>query len=116
MAHHRHHHHHHRHYGLLAGGAIAAKPHYCPPAKGVTMPARAEAAQAWDAAWQAEQNGTSDKPTGQKLHPLDFSQRTANDLRPMTFNGMVGQSRLKSLLRRIVQNARVTKKSLDHML
>jgi len=50
------------------------------------------------------------------LEPLDFEQRSGNELRPRTFDEMVGQERLKSLLRRIVENVRRSAAPLDHML
>lgn len=54
--------------------------------------------------------------TASTLQPLDFDARTANDLRPSTFDGMVGQVRLKKLLKRIVRNAKAADIPLDHML
>lgn len=49
------------------------------------------------------------------LEPLDFS--ALNDpLRPLTLAQMVGQTRLKAILGRIVTVARVTHRPLDHML
>lgn len=53
------------------------------------------------------------KPT---LRPLDLEDRSGNPLRPSTFDEMVGQEKLKRLLRRIVDNARSTDRTLDHML
>lgn len=51
-----------------------------------------------------------------QIKPLDFNARSANELRPATFAQMVGQERLKRLLGRVVENARLTRKPLDHML
>lgn len=50
------------------------------------------------------------------IQPLDFAERSANELRPMTFETMVGQPRLKLLLGRIVAVARATGRPLDHLL
>lgn len=52
----------------------------------------------------------------QELRPLDFDARSANELRPCTFDQMVGQDRLKRLLRRIVDAAKGSGRPLDHML
>lgn len=50
------------------------------------------------------------------LTPLTFDDRSANALRPARFEHMVGQSRLKSLLARIVANVQASGRPLDHML
>jgi Holliday junction DNA helicase RuvB len=51
-----------------------------------------------------------------KLKPLDFNARSANELRPSTFDQMVGQERLKRLLRRIVDACKASGRPMDHML
>ncbi|HEX7605290.1 MAG TPA: AAA family ATPase [Usitatibacter sp.] len=51
-----------------------------------------------------------------ELHPLDFAARSANELRPSTFEGLVGQTRLKALLGRVVAVSRASGRPLDHML
>lgn len=48
--------------------------------------------------------------------PLDFDARSANELRPATFQQMVGQERLKRLMRRIVDNAAISGQPLDHIM
>lgn len=50
------------------------------------------------------------------LKPLDFDARSANELRPATFSQMVGQERLKRLMRRIVDNCRANNRPLDHLM
>lgn len=55
----------------------------------------------------------SEAPT---LAPLNLDERSGNELRPATFDEMVGQTRLKSLLQRVVSVAKTTGKPLDHML
>ncbi len=50
------------------------------------------------------------------LEPLDFDQRSGNELRPRRFDEMVGQERLKALLKRIIANAHASGRPLDHML
>lgn len=50
------------------------------------------------------------------LKPLSSHDRTGNPLRPVTFDQLVGQDRLKGLLRRIIANARAAGRPLDHML
>jgi Holliday junction DNA helicase RuvB len=50
------------------------------------------------------------------IAPLDFNARSANELRPSTFDQMVGQDRLKRLLRRIVEASKASGRPLDHML
>lgn len=52
----------------------------------------------------------------EELRPLDFSARSANELRPSTFDQMVGQDRLKRLLLRLVDTAKASGRPLDHML
>jgi Holliday junction DNA helicase RuvB len=47
---------------------------------------------------------------------LSFDERSGNELRPATFDQMVGQERLRALLRRIVDTARATGRPLDHVL
>lgn len=53
---------------------------------------------------------------GEQLRPLDFGDRSANELRPHSFDQMVGQGRLKRLLWRIVTAAKESGRPLDHML
>lgn len=53
---------------------------------------------------------------GPTIKPMDFSDRSANELRPHTFDQMVGQDRLKRLLKRIVDAAKTSGRPLDHML
>jgi len=55
-------------------------------------------------------------PEPEKLQPLSFDERSANQLRPSTFDGMVGQPRVKRFMRRIIANAQTTGRPLDHML
>jgi Holliday junction DNA helicase RuvB len=50
------------------------------------------------------------------LKPLDFAARSANELRPMTFAGMVGQRKLLPLLERLVAASRASGRAMDHML
>lgn len=50
------------------------------------------------------------------LKPLAFDARSANELRPATFEQMIGQERLKALMRRIVNVAQQTGRPLEHML
>lgn len=80
------------------------------------------------AEWVAEQRANAEfahalpQPQSQNggprpvLHPLDFAARSANELRPETFEAMVGQERLKVLLARIVANTLASGAPLDHML
>jgi Holliday junction DNA helicase RuvB len=51
-----------------------------------------------------------------ELKPLSFDARSANELRPATFDQMVGQDRLKRLLRRIVTQSQTSGRPLDHLL
>jgi Holliday junction DNA helicase RuvB len=51
-----------------------------------------------------------------ELKPLSFDERSANELRPATFDQMVGQERLRRLMRRIVDNARSSGRPLGHIL
>lgn len=51
-----------------------------------------------------------------ELKALSLDERSGNELRPTTFAQLVGQDRLKSLMGRIVANARDTGQTLDHML
>lgn len=57
-------------------------------------------------------------PTGPRveLKPLEFDDRSANELRPATFRQMIGQDRLKAYMARIVAVAQQTGRPLDHML
>lgn len=50
------------------------------------------------------------------IQPVSASQRSANELRPSTLDEMVGQERLKPLLRRIIDIATTSERPLDHML
>jgi Holliday junction DNA helicase RuvB len=50
------------------------------------------------------------------LEPLDFNARSANKLRPARFDQMVGQERLKALFSKIVECARASGRTLDHIL
>src|SRR5437764_496386 len=50
------------------------------------------------------------------LTPRSFDARSANELRPATFDQMIGQDRLKRLLSRIVANCRTNHRPLDHLL
>lgn len=51
-----------------------------------------------------------------ELHPLAFDARSANELRPASFEQMVGQDRLRRLLARIVANCQTNSRPLDHLL
>lgn len=51
-----------------------------------------------------------------ELKPLDFNDRSANELRPRTFDEMVGQDHLKALMGRLVSGAKQSGRPLDHML
>lgn len=51
-----------------------------------------------------------------ELKPLTFDARSANELRPATFDQMVGQARLKTLMRRIVANVQTSGRPLDHIM
>jgi Holliday junction DNA helicase RuvB len=57
-----------------------------------------------------------DLPIEPKLKPLDFAARSANELRPSTFDEMVGQPRLKRLLGRVVAACKTSGRPMDHML
>lgn len=48
--------------------------------------------------------------------PLTMSQRTANPLRPATLDTLVGQTRMKSYLRRVIDAALMRDEPLDHLL
>lgn len=48
--------------------------------------------------------------------PIESGDRTHNALRPTTFDDIVGQAGTKALLRRVVQSAMATDRTLDHML
>lgn len=50
------------------------------------------------------------------LKPLTFDARSGNELRPATFDQMVGQERLRALMRRIVDNCRLNRRPLDHLM
>lgn len=50
------------------------------------------------------------------IRPLDLDARTGNVLRPSSFATMVGQTRLKRLLERIVAASRASGAPLDHIL
>ena len=58
---------------------------------------------------------TQRPPVKSKLEPADMD-RARNPLRPTTLDEMVGQELLKPLLRRLITNARTSKRPLDHML
>lgn len=53
---------------------------------------------------------------GTDLKPIDFAGRSANELRPSTFDTLVGQDKIKGLMRRIVVGAQESGRPLDHML
>lgn len=59
---------------------------------------------------------SSAQSTRPELRPLDFNDRSANELRPQTFQEMVGQEHLKALMSRLVEVARQSGRALDHML
>ena len=61
-----------------------------------------------------DRDGRGERPI--ELKPLTFDERSANELRPSTFDDMVGQDRLRKLLSRIVMNCKTTGRPLDHML
>ncbi len=50
------------------------------------------------------------------LTPVSAADRSANELRPITFNDIVGQERTKKLLRRMVDVCKERQKPLDHVL
>jgi Holliday junction DNA helicase RuvB len=54
--------------------------------------------------------------TRPKLKPLELDARSGNELRPQTFDQMVGQDRVKGFMRRIITVAKQTGRPLDHML
>jgi Holliday junction DNA helicase RuvB len=82
------------------------------------MPRRDAMAEEWRRR-QAERTSTGPsraRETEITLEPLSFDARSANELRPATFDQMVGQERLKRLLRRIVANHATTGRPLDHIM
>jgi Holliday junction DNA helicase RuvB len=82
------------------------------------MPRRDAMAEEWRRR-QAERTSTGPsraRETEVTLEPLSFDARSANELRPATFDQMVAQDRLKALLRRIVLNCQRSGRPLDHML
>lgn len=50
------------------------------------------------------------------LEPLAPMERSADPLRPSTLDTMIGQERLKPLLRRIVASSREARRPLDHVM
>lgn len=51
-----------------------------------------------------------------KLEPLAPMERSADPLRPSTLDTMIGQERLKPLLRRIIDESRRSRRPLDHVM
>jgi Holliday junction DNA helicase RuvB len=51
-----------------------------------------------------------------ELRPLEFDDRSANRLRPATFDQMIGQHRLKTLMARIVANVQASGRPLSHTM
>lgn len=49
------------------------------------------------------------------IRPVDFDQ-ASNPLRPATLDAMIGQTKLKPLLRRLVDSAHASGRPLDHLL
>lgn len=128
MSHHGHHHHHmHGMYGgthrlgyLMAAGAGAASRSRrgykgAKFSAGKTEQVETELGRELRDALK-DANAELHQDTGIKLEPINFAGRTSNELRPSTFDGMVGQARLKMLLKQIVGNARATDTTLDHLL
>jgi Holliday junction DNA helicase RuvB len=60
--------------------------------------------------------GAPRRPRTPELKPLEFDARSANELRPATFDQMVGQDRLRKLMRRIVENSKLSGRPLDHIM
>lgn len=56
------------------------------------------------------------EPRTRKAPPVASAARSANKLRPVTFDGIVGQERAKNLLRRMVAVAKRRGQPLDHVL
>lgn len=50
------------------------------------------------------------------IQPVNASERSGNELRPQTLDQMVGQEKLKPLLRRIIDASRKSERPMDHML
>jgi Holliday junction DNA helicase RuvB len=61
-------------------------------------------------------NSTAKTHASSTLKPLDLDERTGNALRPATFDQMVGQARLKTLMARVVANCRTRSTPLPHIL
>lgn len=78
-------------------------------------PSAAEALRDVERAERAARRQAS-APATPPPEPLSFEDRSGNELRPRTFEEMVGQDRLRGLLRRIVANAQSSGAPLDHML
>lgn len=57
---------------------------------------------------------SSDTKTAATIKPADME--THNPLRPSTFDEMIGQDKLKPLLRRLVTAARESGRPMDHLL
>lgn len=60
--------------------------------------------------------GTSASGPRLDLKPLDFDERSGNELRPANFSQLVGQDRLKRLVARIVAASKANGRPLDHMM
>lgn len=69
-----------------------------------------------DAPIAVEVNRAPASPSTAKLEPLEPTDRTTDPLRPDTLEGMIGQTRLKPLLRRIIDEAKRSRQPLDHVL
>jgi diguanylate cyclase (GGDEF)-like protein/PAS domain S-box-containing protein len=65
---------------------------------------------------KAEAKANADSAPRVELRPLSFDDRSANALRAATFDAMIGQDRLKRLMRRIVANVRASGRSLNHIM
>jgi Holliday junction DNA helicase RuvB len=118
--HHRHHRHRH-HYGFLIGAALYGNyvnrtPVLPSASTAPTGKSKSELRLAHEEAVRIVNGQAKSGKSRVELHPLNFAARSANELRPMTFDGMVGQQRLKTLLRRIVSHARASNLPLEHML
>lgn len=55
-------------------------------------------------------------PTGAAPKPLNHDERTRNPLRPHSLKDMIGQERMRALLRRFIDASRARNTPLDHML